>query len=128
MKQFALFLAISVLLVACGSLQGNVLTFRTADPSLSINFLLLEPPVLLPTVTPTPEVVVEEEVGEVVPDPTPVPPCVIVKGNISRSGEKIYHLPGQANYEQVKIDELKGEAFYCSEQEAIDAGFRKALR
>lgn len=85
-------------------------------------------PSLLPTVTPTSEVIPAEEVGEVVPEPTLPPPCVVIKGNISRSGEKIFHAPGQANYGNVKIDESAGEAFFCSEQEALDAGFRKAQR
>ena len=85
---------------------------------------------LLPTATPTsePEVVPTEEVGEPVQDPTPVPPCEQIKGNISRSGEKIYHVPGGANYDQVKIDESKGEQWFCSEEEAQAAGWRKASR
>lgn len=89
----------------------------------------------LPTITPGPdvlpsdEVIPEEEVGEVVPEPEPEPPCEIIKGNIStRTGEKIYHVPGGANYNQVKIDEAVGEAFFCSEEEAQEAGFRKAAR
>lgn len=94
--------------------------------------------VVLPTVTPTPElpplptivpeVLPEEEVGEVLPDPTPEPPCEIIKGNISSSGEKIFHVPGGAYYDQVKINEEAGEAFFCSEDAAKAAGFRKALR
>jgi len=52
--------------------------------------------------------------------------CVI-KGNISSSGEKIYHLPGCSSYNVTKIDEARGEKWFCSEQEALDAGWRKAL-
>lgn len=81
-----------------------------------------------PAPTVVPEVLPTEEVGEVVPDPTPAPPCVIIKGNISASGEKIFHVPGQANYNNVKIDEAAGEKFFCSEDEAIAAGWRKAKR
>lgn len=47
-----------------------------------------------------------------------------IKGNIS--GEKIYHLPGCTSYEKTTIDESKGEKWFCSEKEAIDAGWRKA--
>lgn len=86
---------------------------------------------ILPTVTPNPpaptlepEVLPTEEVGET----TPVPPEALIKGNISSSGEKIYHVPGQANYNNVKIDESKGEAWFVTEEEAQAAGFRKALR
>lgn len=90
--------------------------------------------VVLPTVTPTPEppplptiepeVVPEEEVGE----STPVPPEALIKGNISSSGEKIYHMPDGAYYDQVKIDESKGEMWFRSEEDAIAAGWRKSSR
>lgn len=42
-----------------------------------------------------------------------------IKGNINRSGNKIYHLPGDSSYEQTNPEE-----WFCSEQEAEDAGFR----
>jgi micrococcal nuclease len=51
--------------------------------------------------------------------------CVI-KGNISSGGEKIYHLPGCAYYDKTRIDEARGERWFCSEAEAIAAGWRKA--
>lgn len=50
-----------------------------------------------------------------------------VKGNISSSDEKIYHVPGCDSYNQTRISESKGEQWFCSEQEALDAGWRKAL-
>lgn len=49
-----------------------------------------------------------------------------VKGNISRSGERIYHMPGQANYDTVKIDEDAGERWFITEADAVAAGWRKA--
>jgi len=49
-----------------------------------------------------------------------------IKGNISSSGEKIYHMPGQRYYNQTAIDELKGEKWFCSEDEAVQAGWRKS--
>jgi len=52
--------------------------------------------------------------------------CVI-KGNISSKSEKIYHLPGCSSYNVTKIDEARGERWFCSEQEALNAGWRKAL-
>jgi micrococcal nuclease len=51
--------------------------------------------------------------------------CVI-KGNISSSGEKIYHLPGQRYYDKTAIDTSKGERWFCTETEAINAGWRKS--
>lgn len=42
-----------------------------------------------------------------------------IKGNINRSGNKIYHLPSGSSYEQTNPEE-----WFCSEQEAKDAGFK----
>lgn len=50
----------------------------------------------------------------------------LIKGNISSSGEKIYHLPGQKYYDKTVIDQSKGERWFCSEQEAQSAGWRKS--
>jgi micrococcal nuclease len=50
-----------------------------------------------------------------------------IKGNISSTKEKIYHIIGCGSYDKTTIDETKGEKWFCTEQEAIDAGWRKAL-
>jgi micrococcal nuclease len=50
-----------------------------------------------------------------------------IKGNISSSGEKIFHTVGCGSYSKTVIDESAGEKWFCTEQEAIDAGWRKAL-
>ncbi|WP_084410149.1 thermonuclease family protein [Fulvimarina manganoxydans] len=50
-----------------------------------------------------------------------------IKGNVSRNG-RIYHLPGQVDYDRVRIDESRGERLFCTEQNARDAGWRPALR
>ncbi|MDN7244374.1 thermonuclease family protein [Planococcus shenhongbingii] len=42
-----------------------------------------------------------------------------IKGNINRSGDKIYHMPDEGSYEQTNPEE-----WFCTEQEARDAGFR----
>jgi micrococcal nuclease len=47
-----------------------------------------------------------------------------IKGNISSSGEKIYHLPNGSYYDKTVIDESKGERWFCSEEEAKAAGWR----
>lgn len=50
-----------------------------------------------------------------------------IKGNVSiNSGERIYHVPGQYYYEATKISPQYGERWFCSEQEARAAGWRKA--
>jgi endonuclease YncB( thermonuclease family) len=50
----------------------------------------------------------------------------LIKGNINSKGEHIYHVPGQRYYDKTQIDESKGERWFCSEQEAVVAGWRKA--
>lgn len=52
----------------------------------------------------------------------------LIKGNISSSGEKIYHMPGGQYYDRTSINESKGERWFCSEQEAKDAGWRRSMR
>lgn len=65
--------------------------------------------------------------------PTPItsitkPNCVI-KGNISiTTGNKYYHVPGMEDYDGTIIDSLKGERWFCSESEAVAAGWRRAPR
>ncbi|MBR3595094.1 hypothetical protein IKL45_02565 [Candidatus Saccharibacteria bacterium] len=50
-----------------------------------------------------------------------------IKGNISyRTGEKIYHVPGQRYYDSTKINTSAGERWFCSEAEAVAAGWRKS--
>lgn len=51
-----------------------------------------------------------------------------IKGNISSSGEKIYHMPGQQFYDSTIIDTSKGERYFCSKEEAEQAGFRASSR
>ncbi|MDX1486240.1 MAG: thermonuclease family protein [Alphaproteobacteria bacterium] len=53
--------------------------------------------------------------------------CVI-KGNISRRGERIYHVPGGQYYSRTRINTAKGERWFCSEAEARAAGWRRSLR
>ncbi len=51
-----------------------------------------------------------------------------IKGNISSSGEKIYHVPGGQYYGVTQIDRSKGEKMFCSEDEAEQSGWRKSKR
>jgi len=59
-------------------------------------------------------------------DNAPKGECVI-KGNISK-GEKIFFLPFHVLYKNVKVDQSKGERWFCTEDEALAAGWRRALR
>jgi hypothetical protein len=49
-----------------------------------------------------------------------------IKGNISKKGERIYHVPGQRYYERTRISPTKGEHMFCSEAEARAAGWRRS--
>lgn len=49
-----------------------------------------------------------------------------IKGNISKKGQRIHHVPGQKYYEQTRINERQGERWFCLEDEARKAGLRKA--
>lgn len=55
-------------------------------------------------------------------------PDRLIKGNINSKGEKIFHAPGQRDYKKTIIDESKGERWFKTESEAIEAGWRKAQR
>lgn len=46
-----------------------------------------------------------------------------IKGNISENG-RIYHAPWSPWYKKTKIDEAKEERWFCSEAEAVSAGWR----
>jgi hypothetical protein len=49
-----------------------------------------------------------------------------IKGNISASGERIFHVPGQRYYQATRISAARGERWFCSEAEARNAGWRRA--
>jgi hypothetical protein len=47
-----------------------------------------------------------------------------IKGNISSSGEKIYHTTSSSSYNATKIDPSKGERWFCTVEEAKANGWR----
>ena len=51
-----------------------------------------------------------------------------IKGNISRKGERIYHVPGGQWYGRTRIDTGRGERWFCTEAQAMAAGWRKSGR
>lgn len=54
-------------------------------------------------------------------------PACNIKGNISyNGGQHIFHVPGQRDYFQTRISYMDGERYFCSEDEARAAGWRKA--
>lgn len=46
-----------------------------------------------------------------------------IKGNISANG-RIYHTPYSRDYDRTRIDTARGERWFCSEAEALAAGWR----
>ncbi|MCP3971476.1 MAG: thermonuclease family protein [Rhodobacteraceae bacterium] len=55
------------------------------------------------------------------------PGACVIKGNISGSG-RIYHMPGQRHYHNTRISPAKGERWFCSESDAVAAGWRRSRR
>jgi len=51
--------------------------------------------------------------------------CVI-KGNLDRNDVRYYHLPEFRHYDQVEMNFEHGDRWFCSEEEAIKAGFTRA--
>lgn len=50
----------------------------------------------------------------------------LIKGNISySSGYKIYQVPGGQYYATTNIDPTSGERWFCTEQDALNNGWRK---
>lgn len=47
-----------------------------------------------------------------------------IKGNINRQHEKIYHVPWDRDYKRTKINLAKGERWFCTEAQAVKAGWR----
>ncbi|MDD2656860.1 MAG: thermonuclease family protein [Patescibacteria group bacterium] len=112
---------------ADGVCPDEITTQTTNQPvQTETKITIEEKPVLVPAPVVAPIVsVIKPE-----PTPTPVvntPTSCVIKGNISSKGEKIYHVLGCVSYNATKIDESKGEKWFCTEQDALSAGWRKAL-
>ncbi|WP_424753315.1 thermonuclease family protein [Methylobacterium sp.] len=60
-------------------------------------------------------------------EPTRTGGCAI-KGNTSRKGEKVFHVPGSRDYDRTRISVKGGERMFCSEDEAEAAGWRAPRR
>ncbi|WP_414464006.1 thermonuclease family protein [Hyphomicrobium sp. DY-1] len=56
---------------------------------------------------------------------TSAPKGCAIKGNVSSRG-RIFHMPWDPWYDRVKMEPGKGKRWFCSEQEAIEAGWRPA--
>ena len=70
------------------------------------------------TLIPTNTVLVRGSIAE-----EPTKACLI-KGNVNDDGERFYHCPNGRSYDTVKIKPSEGDRWFCSEEEAIAAGFK----
>ena len=52
----------------------------------------------------------------------------VIKCNIAKNGEKIYHLPSDQQYDKIAITKRTGEFYATTIKEAEAAGFRRAFR
>jgi endonuclease YncB( thermonuclease family) len=53
------------------------------------------------------------------------PKDCVIKGNITRSGQ-IYHMPWSPWYHRTRVEPQRGERWFCTEAEAMAAGWRPA--
>ncbi|NMI52673.1 thermonuclease family protein, partial [Xanthomonas hortorum pv. taraxaci] len=47
---------------------------------------------------------------------------------VESAGKKIFHMPGQRDYERTSIATARGERMFCSSSEALEAGWQPAKR
>ena len=52
----------------------------------------------------------------------------IIKGNVNRKGDHIYHLPNGQFYKRIKIKRREGDRCFETEEQAKKAGFRRSKR
>jgi hypothetical protein len=51
-----------------------------------------------------------------------------IKGNVNREGERIYHMPWQLDYPKIAMRGHPKKRWFCNENEATEAGWRRAMR
>jgi hypothetical protein len=119
-------LMVLALLVALLLTRGAGRPQRASQPSPSTSAIPQQES-LMPMAAPThPDATETAEAGCPRGCAEPPPGCDI-KGNVSqRTGERIYHLPGQRYYGRTIIVPEDGEAWFCTEAEARASGWRKA--
>ncbi len=60
-------------------------------------------------------------------DTLPKDSSCTIKGNISEKAYgRNYFVEGCPNYNRIKIDTRKGEAYFCTEEEAVASGFKRS--
>jgi hypothetical protein len=59
-------------------------------------------------------------------DTAATPPGCVIKGNVSRNGARICHVPGDWTYDRVQMDEGHDKRWFCTEEQVVAAGWIKA--
>ena len=60
-------------------------------------------------------------------EPTDTAVCV-VKGTVTEEAQKIFYIPSDKDYNKIAIDPTRGERMFCSDDEAILAGWTRFPR
>ena len=120
-------LTLLVLLSKCGSKQTATETPQSVETMVML--LMSHTPTATVTPIPTDTPVPTNTSMTITNTPKPTscasPSCgCVIKGNINSEGKKIYHCPNSPNYNETEINKT-GERYFCTEQEAIDAGFER---
>jgi hypothetical protein len=74
------------------------------------------------------------ELAPSLPSSSPPNPACPIKGNVNSKGERIYHEPGDRDYDRVAMKNCdhgmctNGKRWFCSDADAEAAGWRHALR
>lgn len=55
------------------------------------------------------------------------PKCNIKANNTSGHDKRTYYLPGCLNYANVKMEKKNGDQWFCTEKEAVKAGYTRAV-
>lgn len=108
-----------------------VLVFVTiiALAGCTITFPPIEGEEATATVEPTglaPDTETPTEMAVITETPVLVTPECLIKGNVAQG--KIYHLPGDASYDQTDINPENGDKWFCTPEQAEAEGFRRAKR
>lgn len=67
----------------------------------------------------------EWRMGERLPGETTDTTFCVVKGVITKDQHKIFYIPSDESYNEIKVDRTKGERIFCSDDEAILAGWNR---
>ena len=114
MKRILIILAAFLMASCAGTKQAVVI------PSPTPEMLIVRPTREIQTAV-VPEVVLTLTA---MPTMTPTVKCLNIIGNINE-GKRIYHCPGWRDYNKISFNAAEGDRYFCTEAEAIAAGFRE---